>query len=61
MINTSVLIKKNIVDKKKIFNQFNSYLNDFKRFKKNKKMFQRFNSYSVWKFLSSEIFLRGCK
>lgn len=61
IINTSILTKKGIVDKKKILSQFKSYLNNFKRFKKNKKMFQLFNSYSIWKFLSSEIFLRSCK
>ena len=61
IIDTSILVKKKIVDKKKISKLFNKYLVDYKKYKKNKKKFAKFNSYEIWKFLSSELFLRGCR
>ena len=61
IINTSILIKKKIIDKKKIVKLYNRYLIDYKKYKKNKKMFAKFNSYTIWKFLSAEIFLRSCR
>ena len=61
IINTSILVEQKIIDKKKILETFNNYLADFVKYKKSQKKFEKFNSYSLWKFLSSEIFLRGCK
>ena len=61
IINTSILIKKKIIDKKKIVKLYNRYLIDYKKYKNNKKMFAKLNSYTIWKFLSAEIFLRSCR
>lgn len=61
IIKTSYLCKIGMVDKKIILREFENYLKDYDKYKKNTKKFRQFNSYSIWKFLSSEIFLRSCK
>ena len=59
LIENSLLVKFRIVDKQKIKRDLIKYELDFKRLKKNKDSFKKLNSYNIWKFLSSELFVRG--
>ena len=64
--NVIKIIKNSTLEKLKIVNSnklYKSYLNQQKCFfkKKNKKTFNNISSYEIWKFISTELFLRGLK
>ncbi len=60
IIKNSKLEKLKIVDTKKIYNLF---INQQKLFlkQKNTKIFTKFSSYEIWKFISTELFMRSLK
>ena len=60
IIKGSILQKLKIVDSKKIQSLYSSLQKEFFT-KKNKKSFKNFSSYEIWKFVSTELFLRSLK
>ena len=58
IIKGSILQKLKIVDSKKIQSLYSSLQKEFFT-KKNKKSFKNFSSYEIWKFVSTELFLRS--
>ena len=60
MIKNSNLEKLGIVDSNKIYKLYRSQEKEYIK-KKNKKIFENFSSYEIWKFISTELFLRSLK
>ena len=60
IIKNSKLEKLKIIDIKKVFNLFFNHQKIFFK-KKNKKSFKNFSSYEIWKFISTELFIRSLK
>ena len=59
MIKNSNLEKLGIVDSNKIYKLYRSQEKSIS--KKKKKIFENFSSYEIWKFISTEFFLRSLK
>ena len=61
LIENSLLVKYGIVNKKIILRNFNNYINKYNNCINNENKFKKVNSYEIWKFISSELFLRNIK
>ena len=60
IIKNSNLEKLDIVDSNKIYKLYLTQEKEYFK-KKNKKIFKNFSSYEIWKFISTELFLRSLK
>jgi hypothetical protein len=58
LIETSILVNIGLVKKDLIKQEFDSYINNFEELQKENK-FKEVNSYSIWRFVSTELWLRG--
>ena len=58
LIETSILVNIGLVNKDLIKQEFISYINNFEELQKENK-FKKVNSYSIWRFVSTELWLRG--
>ena len=58
LIKNSILVKLKICDQKKLYNSYQNYLKDFNKYK-NTKRFINLSSYEIWKFISTELYLRS--
>ena len=58
LIKNSILVKLKICDQKKLYTAYYNYLKQYNKCK-NTERFKNFSSYEIWKFISSELYLRN--